>query len=62
MRSGASAQMFSPDGRNIAFVGEVFGAKGYDSAIYTVRASGTGRSLVSGAFEDPNLPQWTLRP
>lgn len=53
---------YSPSGRSIAFVGEVPGARGgYASAIYTVRASGSGRSLASGAFDAPGLPQWTRR-
>jgi WD40-like Beta Propeller Repeat len=54
---------FSPSGRSIAFVGEVPQGRGaYENALYTVRASGGGRSLVTRAFEDPGLPQWTLRP
>jgi Tol biopolymer transport system component len=53
---------YSPNGRNLAFVSEVLGARGYDTALYTVRASGGGRTLVSGAFEYSELPQWTLRP
>ncbi len=53
---------YSPNGKNLVFVGEVPGRRGFDSAIYTVRASGTGRALVSGAYEYPGLPQWTLRP
>jgi WD40-like Beta Propeller Repeat len=53
---------WSPNGRNIAFIGEVPNAPGgYTSAIYTVRASGAGRALVSSRFEFPGLPQWTLR-
>jgi Tol biopolymer transport system component len=51
---------YSPSGRSIAFVGEVPG-RGYDTAIYTVRASGKGRALASAAFEFPGLPQWTRR-
>jgi hypothetical protein len=53
---------YSPNGRNLAFVSEILGARGYDTALYTVRTSGAGRTLVSRAFEDPGLPQWTLRP
>jgi Tol biopolymer transport system component len=53
---------YSPNGRNLAFVGEVPRAKGYASAIYTVRASGGGRKLASSRFEAPKLAQWTLRP
>jgi Tol biopolymer transport system component len=53
---------YSPNGRNLAFVSEILGARGYDSAVYTVRASGAGRALASRAFEYPELPQWTLRP
>lgn len=54
---------YSPNGRNLAFVGEVpKGKGGYENALYTVGADGRGRSLVSRGFEDPGLPQWTLRP
>lgn len=54
---------YSPNGRNLAFVGEVPNAPhGYESAIYTVRANGSARSLVPTGFEFPELPQWTLRP
>lgn len=52
---------YSPSGRSIAFVGEVPGTRGYETAIYTVRASGRGRALASAAFELPGLPQWTRR-
>lgn len=53
---------YSPNGRNLAFVGEIPHAKGYSTAIYTVRASGGGRRLASSRFEAPKLAQWTLRP
>ncbi|HEX3238612.1 MAG TPA: hypothetical protein VHR18_00575 [Solirubrobacterales bacterium] len=53
---------YSPNGKNLAFVSEILGARGYDTALYTVSARGTGRTLVSDAFEYPELPQWTLRP
>jgi len=54
---------YSPNGRNLAFVGEVPHERGlYESALYTVGSSGGGRSLVSSAFEYPELPQWTMRP
>ena len=54
---------YSPNGRNLVFVGEVANAPhGYESAIYTVRTSGSGRALVPTGFEFPELPQWTLRP
>jgi hypothetical protein len=54
---------YSPSGKNIAFIGEIPHAKGgYASAIYTVSTSGTGKALVSSAFEFAALPQWTLRP
>lgn len=53
---------FSPSGRSIAFVGEIPHAPhGYESALYTVRASGAGRALASSRFEFPGLPQWTER-
>ncbi len=53
---------YSPSGRSIAFVGEVPGGRGgFENALYTVRASGGARSLVTRASEDPGLPQWTLR-
>jgi hypothetical protein len=51
---------FSPNGRNLAFVGEIPRAKGYATAIYTVRASGGGRRLASSGA--PKLAQWVLRP
>ncbi len=60
---------YSPNGRNLVFLGEIPHARGYDTAIYTVRTSGTGRAfvsssraLVSSSFEDAGLLQWTLRP
>jgi Tol biopolymer transport system component len=53
---------FSPNGRNLAFVGEVPHAKGYATAIYTVRAAGGGRRLASSRFEAPKFAQWALRP
>jgi Tol biopolymer transport system component len=53
---------YAPSGRSIAFIGEVPHAPGgYTTAIYTVRTSGTGRTLASSRFEFPELPQWTLR-
>jgi dipeptidyl aminopeptidase/acylaminoacyl peptidase len=52
---------YSPNGRNLVFVGEIPHARGYDTAIYTVRTSGAGRKPVSSRFEDAGLPQWTLR-
>jgi hypothetical protein len=54
---------YSPNGRNLAFIGEVANAPhGYESAIYTVRTSGAARNRVPSPFEIPELPQWTLRP
>jgi Tol biopolymer transport system component len=54
---------YSPNGRNLAFIGEVPNAPhGYESAIYTVRISGAARNRVPSPFEIPELPQWTLRP
>jgi len=60
---------YSPNGRNLVFLGEIPHARGYDTAIYTVRTSGAGRALVSSSralvsssFEDAGLLQWTLRP
>ncbi len=53
---------YSPNGKSLVFVSEILGARGYDAAIYTVRSSGTARSLASRAYEFPELPQWTLRP
>jgi Tol biopolymer transport system component len=53
---------YSPSGRSIAFVGEVPHDRAYDIALYTVRASGSGRALVSKLpFLARGLPQWTLR-
>lgn len=53
---------FSPNGRNLAYVAEIPKKGLYESAIYTVRASGGHRSLVTRAFEYPLGAQWTLRP
>lgn len=54
---------FSPNSRNLVFIGEIPNAPhGYESAIYTVRTSGSGRAQVPSPFEFPELPQWTLRP
>jgi hypothetical protein len=54
---------YSPNGRNLAFIGEIPNAPhGYESSIYTVRTSGSGRALVRSGFEIPELPQWTERP
>lgn len=54
---------YSPNGRNLVFVSEVLGGKGgFENALYTVRTNGSGRTPVGGGFEDPGLPQWTLRP
>lgn len=53
---------YSPNGRNLVFIGEIPHARGYDTAIYTVRTSGAARKLVSSSFEFAGLPQWTLRP
>ncbi len=53
---------YSPNGRNLVFFGEIPHARGYDTAIYTVRTSGAGRKLASSRFEFAGLPQWTLRP
>lgn len=53
---------FSPSGRSLVFVGQVPGGRAWDDALYTVRASGIGRKLLSRHFEDPGLPQWTVAP
>lgn len=53
---------FSPNGRNLAYVAEIPKKGLYESALYTVRASGGQRSLVTRAFEHPVGAQWTLRP
>jgi hypothetical protein len=53
---------YSPNGRSLVFVGQVLGAHPYESALYTVRASGTARRLLASRFEDPGLAQWTVRP
>lgn len=53
---------FSPNGRNLAYVAEIPKKGLYKSALYTVRASGGHRSLVTRAFEHPLGAQWTLRP
>lgn len=46
---------YSPNGRNLVFVGEIPHARGYDTAIYTVRTSGAARKLASSRFEDAGL-------
>ncbi len=51
---------YSPNGRNLAFVADA--PNPTDSAIYTIRANGSSRALVSSRFEFPELPQWTARP
>ncbi len=53
---------FSPNGRNLAYVAEIPKKGLYESALYTVRASGGHRTLVTRAFEHPLGAQWTLRP
>lgn len=53
---------YSPNGRNLVFAGQVPGARPYESALYTVRVSGAARRLLTSRFEDPGLPQWTVRP
>lgn len=53
---------FSPNGRNLAYVAEIPKKGLYESALYTVRASGGHRTLVTRAFEQPLGAQWTLRP
>ncbi|HEX8753152.1 MAG TPA: hypothetical protein VF731_07035 [Solirubrobacterales bacterium] len=53
---------YSPSGRSLVFVGQVPGAHPYENALFTVRSSGAGRRLFSRRFEDPGLPQWTVRP
>lgn len=53
---------YSPNGRNLVFTAQVPDARSYESAIYTVRASGTARRLLTSRFEDPGLPQWSVRP
>ncbi|HKO39041.1 MAG TPA: hypothetical protein VJU14_11810 [Solirubrobacterales bacterium] len=53
---------YSPSGRSLVFAGQVPGARPYGSGLYTVRASGTARRLLTGRFEGPGLPQWTGRP
>lgn len=53
---------YSPNGRSLVFVGQVPGAHPYENALYTVRASGTARRLLTSRIEDPRLPQWTVRP
>ena len=50
---------YSPSGRSLVFVGQS-GSHPYENALFTVRASGAARHLVSRHFEDPGLPQWTL--
>jgi Tol biopolymer transport system component len=51
---------YSPNGRNLTFIADA--PNPHLSAIYTVRANGTARSLVPSSFEFPELPQWTVRP
>ena len=46
---------YSPHGRSLVFVGQVPGARPYESALCTVRASGSARRLLTGSFEDPGL-------
>jgi Tol biopolymer transport system component len=53
---------YSPNGRSLVFTGQVPGARPYESALYTVRTSGTARRLLISRFEDLGLPQWTGRP
>lgn len=53
---------YSPSGRSLVFVGQVPNAHPYENALYTVRANGAGRKLLSRRFEDPGLPQWTVLP
>lgn len=53
---------YSPDGRSLVFAGQVPGARPYESALYTVRASGAARRLLTSRFDDPVLSQWTVRP
>jgi len=53
---------YSPNGRSLVFVAQVPGARPYENALFTVRASGTARRLLSSRVEDPGLPQWTVRP
>jgi Tol biopolymer transport system component len=53
---------YSPSGRSLVFVGQIPGAKVWEEALYTVRANGTARHMLSARFEDPGLPQWTVRP
>jgi|SRR5881394_559822 len=57
---GEHKEVFSR--RNLVFFGEIPHARGYDTAIYTVRTSGAGRKLASSRFEFAGLPQWMLRP
>jgi WD40-like Beta Propeller Repeat len=53
---------YSPNGHNLVFISQVPGAHPYENALYTVRTSGTRRRLLTSRFEDPGLPQWTVRP
>jgi Tol biopolymer transport system component len=53
---------YSSNGRSLVFVAQVPGARSYESALYTVRASGAARQLLTSRLEDPGLPQWTVRP
>ncbi|MET0305539.1 MAG: hypothetical protein ABW196_04835 [Solirubrobacterales bacterium] len=61
MTISASLEPTSPNGRNLAFVGEVPHVKGYATGVYTVRAAGTGRRLASPGIEAPKFAQWTGR-
>lgn len=53
---------YSPNGRSLVFIGQVANAHPYENALYTVRTSGAARRLLPSRFEDPGLPQWTVRP
>jgi Tol biopolymer transport system component len=53
---------YSPNGRSLVFIAQVPNARPYESALYTVRTSGTARQLLTSRFEDPGLPQWTVEP
>jgi dipeptidyl aminopeptidase/acylaminoacyl peptidase len=50
---------YSPNGRSLVFAGQVSGARPHEDALYTVRASGTARRLLTDRFDDPGLAQWT---
>ena len=49
-------------GRSLVFAAQVPNAHPYENALYTVHASGTARRRLTNRFEDPGLPQWTVRP